>query len=169
MSNILPHFYGSATASAALALAGSTSFLRSRSKPSPPDFQISRLHSLQSWLKSLRMGFHIYQLHWGMLTYLFSFMSGDCPAGVHIQFIANEHADDLLADIFAHFLVPLVDFFKWFSIGQIINNYNAISPSVVPVCNGSKSFLPSSVPLRHNKYTSTTFTLSLRLSTNFTF
>ena len=145
------------------------SYPRSLSALSPPSSQKFRLHFLPSWLKSLRKEFHIYQLNGGKITYLSAFLRGYCPARVHIEFVSNQHADYLLVYIFAHFFIPFVHFFKWFSVCKIINDDNAISSSVVSICNGSKSFLPSCVPLHKNKYTSTTFTLSLRLSTNFTF
>lgn len=66
----------------------------------------------------------------------------------HIALVAYEQLVDTLCSISVNLLKPLLNVVEGIHIGDIVDNANAVSASVVGRCDGSETFLSSSIPLQ---------------------
>lgn len=57
--------------------------------------------------------------------------------------------------VLAHFVIPVGYVFEALSVGDIIYNDDAVGVTIIAVGDGSKSLLPSCIPLREGRGTRT--------------
>ena len=62
--------------------------------------------------------------------------------------------------LLAHFVVPMGNIIKGLSVGDVIDNDDAIGVSIVAIGDGPESLLSSSIPLTKIQITSTSLALS---------
>lgn len=65
----------------------------------------------------------------------------------HIALVAYEQLVDAFGSVTVNFLQPLLDVVEGVHVGHVVDDADAMRPTVIRGCDGTEAFLPCCIPL----------------------